>query len=54
MDDAPVPFRGKPNEPAYVSHVGRFIAQQRGLPDAELGAVTTQNFFRLFKIQPQA
>ncbi|MBB3256704.1 TatD DNase family protein [Paraburkholderia bannensis] len=47
---APVPFRGKPNEPAYVSHVGRFIAQQRGLPDAELGAVTTQNFFRLFKI----
>ncbi|CAG9259216.1 putative metal-dependent hydrolase YcfH [Paraburkholderia unamae] len=51
---APVPFRGKPNEPAYVSHVGRFIAQQRGLPDAELGAVTTQNFFRLFKIPPQA
>ncbi|HEV3430373.1 MAG TPA: TatD family hydrolase [Paraburkholderia sp.] len=47
---APVPFRGKPNEPAYVSHVGRFIAQQRGLPDAELGAATTQNFFRLFKI----
>ncbi|WP_321928555.1 TatD family hydrolase [Paraburkholderia guartelaensis] len=51
---APVPFRGKPNEPAYVSHVGRFIAQQRGLPDAELGAVTTQNFFRLFKIRPPA
>jgi len=51
---APVPFRGKPNEPAYVSHVGRFIAQQRGLPDAELGAATTQNFFRLFKIQTQA
>jgi TatD DNase family protein len=50
---APVPFRGKPNEPAYVSHVGRFIAQQRGLPDAELGAVTTQNFFRLFKIPAQ-
>ena len=51
---APVPFRGKPNEPAYVSHVGRFIAQQRGLPEAEFGAATTQNFFRLFKIQPQA
>jgi len=47
---APVPYRGKPNEPAYVSHVGRFIAQQRGLSDAELGAATTQNFFRLFKI----
>ncbi|WP_322059714.1 TatD family hydrolase [Paraburkholderia sp. J63] len=51
---APVPYRGKPNEPAYVSHVGRFIAQQRGLPDAELGAATTQNFFRLFKIPANA
>ncbi|HKT97636.1 MAG TPA: TatD family hydrolase [Paraburkholderia sp.] len=51
---APVPYRGKPNEPAYVSHVGRFIAQQRGLPDAELGAATTQNFFRLFKISATA
>ncbi|MCG5073720.1 TatD family hydrolase [Paraburkholderia tagetis] len=51
---APVPYRGKPNEPAYVSHVGRFIAQQRGLPDAELGAATTQNFFRLFKIPATA
>lgn len=51
---APVPYRGKPNEPAYVSHVGRFIAQQRGLPDAELGAATTQNFFQLFKISATA
>ncbi|QBQ97562.1 TatD family hydrolase [Paraburkholderia pallida] len=51
---APVPYRGKPNEPAYVSHVGRFIAQQRGLPDAELGAATSQNFFRLFKIPATA
>ncbi|MDR3096553.1 MAG: TatD family hydrolase [Paraburkholderia sp.] len=51
---APVPYRGKPNEPAYVSHVGRFIALQRGLPDAELGAATTQNFFRLFKIPASA
>ncbi len=47
---APVPYRGKPNEPAYVSHVGRFIAQQRGLPDTELAAATSENFFRLFKI----
>jgi TatD DNase family protein len=47
---APVPYRGKPNEPAYVSYVGRYIAQARGLPDAELGAATTQNFFRLFRI----
>jgi TatD DNase family protein len=46
---APVPYRGKPNEPAYVSYVGRFIAQQREMPEAELAAATTQNFFRLFK-----
>ena len=47
---APVPYRGKPNEPAYVSYVGRFIAQARGMSDAELGAATTRNFFRLFGI----
>jgi TatD DNase family protein len=47
---APVPYRGKPNEPAYVSYVGRFIAQQREMPEAELAAATTQNFFRLFAI----
>ncbi|TDV36457.1 TatD DNase family protein [Paraburkholderia caballeronis] len=47
---APVPYRGKPNEPAYVSYVGRFIAQQRALTDAELAEATTQNFFRLFRI----
>ena len=47
---APVPYRGKPNEPAYVSYVGRFIAQQREMPEAALAAATTQNFFRLFKI----
>jgi TatD DNase family protein len=47
---APVPYRGKPNEPAYVSYVGRFIAQQRGMTDEALAAATTQNFFRLFKL----
>ncbi|WP_179403988.1 TatD family hydrolase [Burkholderia guangdongensis] len=47
---APVPYRGKPNEPAYVSHVGRFIAAQRAMSDDALADATTQNFFRLFKI----
>ena len=47
---APVPYRGKPNEPAYVSYVGRYIAQARGMSDADLGAATTRNFFRLFGI----
>lgn len=45
---APVPYRGKTNEPAYVSHVGRFIAGLRGVDEAVLGAATTENFFRLF------
>ncbi|MDN8038115.1 TatD family hydrolase [Burkholderia vietnamiensis] len=47
---APVPYRGKPNEPAYVSHVGRFIAAQRGVAVEALADATTQNFFRLFRI----
>jgi TatD DNase family protein len=51
---APVPYRGKPNEPAYVSYVGRFIAQQREMPDAALAAATTENFFRLFRIPASA
>ncbi|TCK43500.1 TatD DNase family protein [Paraburkholderia sp. BL8N3] len=52
---APVPYRGKPNEPAYVSYVGRFIAQLRELPDEALAQATTDNFFRLFKIaRPEA
>jgi TatD DNase family protein len=47
---APVPYRGKPNEPAYVSYVGRFIAQLREETDEAIAEATTENFFRLFKI----
>jgi TatD DNase family protein len=47
---APVPYRGKPNEPAYVSYVGMFIAQQRDVTDAVVADATTRNFFRLFRI----
>jgi TatD DNase family protein len=47
---APVPYRGKPNEPAYVSYVGRFIAQLREQPEEAVAEATTENFFRLFKI----
>jgi TatD DNase family protein len=47
---APVPRRGKPNEPAYVRHVVEFIAGLRGMPIAELSAATTQNFFKLFPL----
>lgn len=48
---APVPYRGKTNEPAWVSHVARFIAQLRAETDAKLGAATSKNFFNLFKIK---
>lgn len=45
---APVPHRGKINQPAYVRHVAEFIAQLRGVPYRQLAAATTENFFRLF------
>jgi len=47
---APVPFRGKTNEPGLVRHVAEYIADLRGIPVAEVARVTTDNFFRLFKI----
>ncbi len=45
---APVPMRGKRNEPAYVVHTAAVVAALRGLPPEELARVTTANFFRLF------
>lgn len=45
---APVPKRGKPNEPAFVRHTARFLAQLRGEDEAVIAAATTRNFFRLF------
>lgn len=45
---APVPFRGKLNQPAYVKHVAEEIAKLRGIPLAEVGRVTTENFRHLF------
>ncbi|MDU0810625.1 MAG: TatD family hydrolase [Burkholderia sp.] len=47
---APVPYRGKLNEPAYVSYIGRFIAKQRGISEIVLAEATTYNFFRLFNL----
>jgi TatD DNase family protein len=47
---APVPFRGKRNEPAYVTHTAQAIANVRGVPVEELGRQTTLNFMRLFGI----
>jgi TatD DNase family protein len=45
---APVPHRGKPNQPAWVRHVAEFLAQLRGEPYPQLAENTTANYFRLF------
>jgi len=45
---APVPFRGKTNQPAYVKYVAEEIAKIRRLDISEVGSVTTENFRRLF------
>jgi TatD DNase family protein len=45
---APVPLRGKRNEPAYVVHTAQVVADTRGVPLAELAALTTANARRLF------
>ncbi len=45
---APIPKRGKTNEPAYVAHTAAKVAELKGVSLAELEAATTDNFFRLF------
>ncbi|WP_049261448.1 TatD family hydrolase [Neisseria bacilliformis] len=50
---APVPKRGKTNEPAYVRHTAEFLAQLRGDTLENIAAATTANFFRLFAKIPQ-
>ncbi|KPJ92551.1 MAG: hypothetical protein AMJ53_09135 [Gammaproteobacteria bacterium SG8_11] len=46
---APVPFRGKVNQPGYVRYVAEFIAALRGTDVESIAETTTTNFFRLFK-----
>ena len=45
---APAPLRGKRNEPAYVAHTARVLAEVRGLTEAAVADLTTRNFHRLF------
>jgi TatD DNase family protein len=47
---APVPFRGKMNEPGFVRHVAEFLATLKEVPLDDIARQTTDNFFRLFKI----
>ncbi len=51
---APVPFRGKRNEPTYVPQVAQEIARLRDIPVDVVAAATTSNFFTLFKINSHA
>jgi TatD DNase family protein len=46
---APVPFRGKTNQPAYVPFVAKQLAELKGLTDTAVAAATSANFDRLFK-----
>jgi len=50
---APIPFRGKRNEPAYVAHTAQALAQVKGVGVAALATATTANFRHLFtKVPP--
>lgn len=46
---APVPHRGKRNEPAHVRHVAEHIAELKGIEVADVAVATTRNFHALFK-----
>jgi TatD DNase family protein len=45
---APVPYRGKTNEPAFVPHTAKVLADVVGMTDQDVAALTTANFYRLF------
>ena len=51
---APVPYRGKRNEPAFVVEVARRIAELRGVTTEEVGRQTTENFRRFFSLHEKA
>ncbi len=46
---APVPHRGKPNEPSFVRHTAEYIAKLRNITLEEIAQQTTDNFFNLFR-----
>jgi TatD DNase family protein len=50
---APLPYRGKRNEPAYVAETAKVLADVRSVPADDIARQTTENFFRLFKKVPR-
>lgn len=51
---APLPYRGKRNEPSYVAETANVLAQARGVSLEEMARDTTENFFRLFTKVPRS
>lgn len=49
---APVPFRGKQNHPALVKHVAEKLAELRGESYESIATITTENFYRCFRLNP--
>jgi TatD DNase family protein len=49
---APVPYRGRRNEPSYVPHVAVAVAAARETDAETIGRVTSLNFFSLFRVVP--
>ncbi|MDC0903357.1 TatD family hydrolase [Pelagibacteraceae bacterium] len=45
---APVPLRGKPNEPSYITHTVRFLSSIKNISYESFSKITSQNFFHLF------
>lgn len=50
---APIPHRGKRNEPAYVANTAKVLAETIGVSEAEIADITTENVFRLFAKMPR-
>lgn len=51
---APMPFRGRRNEPSFVVQTAKVLAETIGVSESEIAGITTNNFFRLFTKMPDA